>query len=54
MMTSLLVIKVLPAHSRGDLAIAKGMLETITKLYPELKISILCRDLERDKKFFSK
>jgi len=32
MMTSLLVIKVLPAHSRGDLAIAKGMLETIKTL----------------------
>ena len=53
-MTHLLVIKLLPTHSRGDLAIAKGMLEKIKNLCPELKISILCRDIKLDKKHFSK
>ncbi len=53
MTINFLVTKVLPADCKGDLAIAESMLEAITKLYPEAKISILCRNASKDKKIFS-
>ena len=53
-MTNFLITKVLSSYSKGDFAVAKGMLDTITHHYPTAKISILCRDVPLDKKFFSK
>jgi len=52
--TNFLITKVLSTYSKGDFAVAKGMLDTITHHYPTAKISILCRDVPLDKKFFSK
>jgi len=51
--SNLLITKVLDSSSRGDFAIAKGMLEAIKLQYPNANLSIFCRNFI-DKKLFSK
>ena len=45
-MLNLLITKVLDSNSRGDLAIAKGMLEAIKVQYPYANLSIFCRNFK--------
>jgi len=50
--TNFLITKVLSTYSKGDFAIAKGMLDAITYHYPTAKISILCRNARVGKNSF--
>ncbi len=53
MKAKILVSKVLPACYKGDLAIAKSMLATISRTRPNWELSILCRRPLKDAKEFS-
>lgn len=49
----ILITKVLPACYKGDLAIAKSMLATISRCRPDWELSILCRRPIEDGDLFS-
>ncbi len=53
MTAKILVSKVLPACYKGDLAIAKSMLASLSRIHPDWELSILCRRPIEDANIFS-
>lgn len=53
-MHHIVITKILPSAHKGDLAIAKAMLDTIKMMHPEWSLSLFCRNPVEDKQIFEK